>query len=150
MTKRMKVQIFLAMLAGLLALAACTAVRPLNTPKTHVANPASENCAKQGGTLKIETAGDSSQYGLCMFSDTMACEEWALMNGDCPVGGVDISSSPSEQVTYCLVTGNQYTTMDMDTAPPSTKELCILKSGKNCDVLDFYTGRCKADPTSTP
>lgn len=126
------------------------AAKPVSTPVLHVANPASENCVTQGGTLKIETAGDSSEFGLCMFSETMACEEWALFRGDCPVGGVDISNIQSPQVIYCLVTGNQYTTMEYDTAPPSIKELCIMPDGGNCELLDYYTGRCRPEPTQAP
>ena len=34
-----------------------------------VANPASENCIAKGGELRIETAGDGGQYGVCLFED---------------------------------------------------------------------------------
>ena len=48
------------------------------TPAT-IANPASENCIKQGGTLSIVARGDGGQYGICTFEDNRQCEEWAMM-----------------------------------------------------------------------
>jgi len=141
--------LMLILAGGLLV--GCTALeKPVATPELHIANPASENCVKLGGTLKVEVAGDSSEYGLCVFSETMACEEWALFNGLCPAGGIDISNIQSPQARYCLVTGNQYTTMEYDTAPPSIKELCVMPDGGNCELLDFYTGRCRPAETATP
>ena len=32
-------------------------------PAGQIANPASENCIKHGGTLSIQTRGDGGQYG---------------------------------------------------------------------------------------
>lgn len=47
-----------------------------------LANPASVNCTKQGGTLEIrdETNG---QAGYCHLPSGEVCEEWALMRGEC-------------------------------------------------------------------
>jgi putative hemolysin len=46
-------------------------------------NPASVNCTKHGGTLKIETAKDGGQVGICIFPDGKQCEEWAFMRNEC-------------------------------------------------------------------
>jgi len=46
-------------------------------------NPASVNCTKQGGTLKIETGKDGGQIGICTFPNGKQCEEWALMRNEC-------------------------------------------------------------------
>ena len=54
---------------------------------TQIANPASVNCKNNGGTLSIVKDGKGDEYGLCYFDDNRACEEWAMMRGDCPVGG---------------------------------------------------------------
>jgi len=43
---------------------------------TQIANPASVYCKEQGGTLKIQTAADGSQSGLCTFSEGRQCDEW--------------------------------------------------------------------------
>jgi putative hemolysin len=31
------------------------------------------------------------QYGVCFFEDNRQCEEWALLRGDCPVGGKKVT-----------------------------------------------------------
>lgn len=44
-----------------------------------LANPASVNCANQGGRTEIRTNAKGDQYGVCLFGDGRACEEWALL-----------------------------------------------------------------------
>jgi putative hemolysin len=46
-------------------------------------NPASVFCEEHGGHLFIITASDGSQYGLCIFPDGSACDEWAYYRGEC-------------------------------------------------------------------
>jgi putative hemolysin len=53
---------------------------------TEIPNPASLNCEEQGGILDIITKTDSSQYGVCTFSDGSQCEEWKLKRGECSKG----------------------------------------------------------------
>lgn len=48
------------------------------TPPTHLANPASVYCHKQGGILEIKSDRDGNQYGLCHLPDGSVCEEWAF------------------------------------------------------------------------
>ena len=48
-----------------------------------VPNPASVNCTKRGGTLKIETGKDGGQIGICTFPNGKQCEEWSLMRNEC-------------------------------------------------------------------
>ena len=43
-----------------------------------LANPASENCTAQGGTLEIRHDAAGGAYGVCRFADGRQCEEWAL------------------------------------------------------------------------
>lgn len=45
-----------------------------------MANPASVNCQKIGGTTKILKNPDGSEYGVCAFANGTTCEEWALFN----------------------------------------------------------------------
>ena len=40
---------------------------PASQPTTAIANPASENCIAQGGTLQIVTRGDGGQYGMLLL-----------------------------------------------------------------------------------
>ena len=55
---------------------------PANTGSTGIANPASVNCGKIGGTTEIKTAADGGQYGMCTFSNGTSCEEWALFRNE--------------------------------------------------------------------
>lgn len=56
-----------------------------------LANPASVNCLKEGGTLKIVKDSRQNEYGLCQWPATASdasseCEEWALLRGKCKKG----------------------------------------------------------------
>ena len=68
------------------------------------ANPASENCVKQGGKLTIEKRGEAASFGVCWFEDALQCEEWALMRGECPAGGLKVTGY-GPQGRYCAITG---------------------------------------------
>jgi putative hemolysin len=48
-----------------------------------IANPAAEYCIKQGYTSKILKNGDGSEYGVCIFPDNTACDEWQFYRGEC-------------------------------------------------------------------
>lgn len=56
-------------------------------PAVGLANPASVNCLKQGGTLQMRQEPRGT-YGVCVFKGGRECEEWALFRGECPVGGL--------------------------------------------------------------
>ena len=61
---------------------------PLPANRTTIANPASVYCIDHGGTLSIQKRGDGGEYGICIFEEGRQCEEWAMMRGACPVGGI--------------------------------------------------------------
>ena len=112
------------------------------TPKTPVAeipNPASVNCSKVGGILTLETRADGSQYGLCYFEDNRACEEWALMRGDCPVGGVKTTGFDTIDQKFCAWSGGE------TFAVPNS--VCTFKNGIKCSTVDFYDSKCSATTT---
>ena len=124
----------------------CTgAVVPTDTPQPGggVANPASENCVKQGGTLTIQQRGDGGEYGICLFEDNRQCEEWALLNGDCPVGGLKVTGYVTPAAQYCAITGGTYTVTGNANTPDETGT-CTFKNGKTCDAGDYYNGKCSA------
>ncbi|MBQ7073764.1 DUF333 domain-containing protein [bacterium] len=50
---------------------------------TQLANPASEKCLADGGTLLPQKAEDGSEYALCQFANGSICEEWAYYRGEC-------------------------------------------------------------------
>lgn len=99
-----------------------------------MANPASTNCLQQGGKIEIQTRGDGSQYGLCYFEDNRACEEWALMRGDCPWGGRRTTGFDTIDQKYCAWLGG-----DTYAVPNS---ICTFKDGTKCPTIDFYNGQC--------
>lgn len=99
-----------------------------------LANPASVNCAKQGGQSEIVTKKDGSQYGVCEFEDDQECEEWALFRRECPVGGVKTIGFDNEAQIYCAITGGQ------TLAVPNAK--CTLPSGQVCNAEAYYNGKC--------
>jgi len=110
--KKTTLIVSLALIAGLLVLAACAsaATPPATQPPAAgegIANPASENCVKQGGSSFI-VDGPNGQYGICTFEDNLQCEEWAMMRGDCPVGGTKITGYVTEAAVYCAITGGEY------------------------------------------
>jgi len=64
------------------------------TGSTGLANPASVNCGKIGGTTEIKTAADGSQYGMCTFANATSCEEWALFrNEGCKAGVTEATAT---------------------------------------------------------
>lgn len=103
---------------------------------SQLANPASSNCEKLGGTITIKERGDGGQYGICEFGEGMACEEWALYNDDCPAGGVDISSLDSEIQMYCLWLGGELDNVNLNT--------CTLPDKYVCNTDELYSGICPA------
>lgn len=107
---------------------------PEESGNAALANPASVNCIKQGGELKIEKRGDGGEYGVCNFDDNMSCEEWALMRGECPVGGVKITGFTTKPEIYCAILGGK--TREVKNAK------CTLPNGKICVNNDLYNGRC--------
>jgi hypothetical protein len=51
--------------------------------KTQIANPASEHCVKQGGTLEIAKTPQGEQ-GICVLPGGVRCDEWAYFRKQCP------------------------------------------------------------------
>ncbi len=71
-----------------------TAVPDADEP-VELANPASVYCEEQGGKLEIRTDENGDQYGVCVFEDGSACEEWAFFRGECQPGQANEHGSES-------------------------------------------------------
>ena len=110
-----------------------TTTAATSTP-ARIANPASTNCLEKGGQLVIKKRGDGGEYGLCYFEDNRACEEWALLNGRCPLGGVKTTGFDTIEEMYCAWSGGQ------TVAAP--KAICTFKNGQKCPVEKYYNGTC--------
>ena len=111
-----------------------------------MANPASVNCSQQGGTLSIEE-GSGGQIGVCYFEDNRQCEEWALLRGDCPPGGVKVTGYVTPAGRYCAITGGTYTATGNDGADDE-QGVCTFKDGGQCDAWDYHNGKCDASSGS--
>jgi len=105
------------------------------TQTTTIANPASTNCVENGGTVVIKEKEDGSQYGLCYFDDNRACEEWAMLRGDCPVGGRKTTGYDTIAQSFCAWSGGQ--TFAVENA------VCTFNDGSTCLADDFYSGTCQ-------
>lgn len=117
-----------------------TSTEKLDSEETSIANPASENCEKVGGSLTIETRGDGGQYGLCNFDDNRSCEEWSLLRGDCPVGGVKTTGFDTIDQKYCAWIGGSTLAVK--------NSICTFNDGSVCGTADLYNGLCqKGDNT---
>ena len=113
------------------------------------ANPASQYCIDQGGSLAFEERSDLGQMGVCYFEDNMQCEEWALMRGDCPVGGVKVTGYVTQAGRYCAITGGEYTVTGNSGAEDELGA-CTFKDGSQCDAWDYYNGVCSPGATPVP
>jgi hypothetical protein len=108
---------------------------PINQPNANIANPASSNCITNGGTLEIRKS-KIGEYGVCLFEDNRQCEEWALLRGECPVGGLKITGYQSEAEIYCAITGGQLEGLDTDTP------MCKRVDGTLCNAQANFDGEC--------
>jgi len=114
-----------------------------------IANPASQNCIAQGGRLEIETRGDGGQFGVCYFEDNLQCEEWALLRGECPAGGVKVTGYTTPAARYCAITGGEYAVTGKE-GQDDEQGVCALKDGTQCEAWSFYNGECVAVPSQAP
>jgi putative hemolysin len=117
---------------------------PVTEPSSQIANPASENCLKQGGTLSIQKRGDGGEYGVCLFEDNRQCEEWALMRGECPLGGVKVTGYITAAAQYCAITGGEYTVTNAGNTEQE-QGTCAFKNGKACNAADYFAGTCDSN-----
>lgn len=114
---------------------------PQSQPKPPaLANPASQNCTKLGGTLHIEQRPDGGQYGVCVFTDNNQCEEWALFRGECPKNGLRVTGYVTPAGRYCAITGGRYAVVTENAS--GEQGVCSLPAGKTCNAADYYAGTC--------
>lgn len=114
--------------------APCPTTSTTTTSTVGLANPASVNCKKLGGDLVMKKRGDGGEYGLCFFEDNRACEEWALLRGDCPFGGMRTTGYDNDVQKYCAWLGGSTIT------EPNAS--CTFKDGSTCPNAKLYNGTC--------
>lgn len=109
--------------------------------QSQLANPASVNCVKQGGTLTIDRRADGGEFGVCVFADNYQCEEWALLRGECPKTGLRVTGFATAAGRYCAITGGRYSVVSAPATSPE-RGACALSTGKVCDADAYYAGTC--------
>jgi putative hemolysin len=92
-------RMFLA--AMFLGLCGCGGGEPARAQR---ANPASENCVAKGGKHITEPT-PAGEMGICLFEDNRQCEEWALLRGQCPAGGMHVAGFSSDEERHCAIRG---------------------------------------------
>ena len=125
------------------------ASEPDQATQPAVTNPASQYCLDQGGTLAIEERGDGGQFGVCYFEDNRQCEEWALMNSDCPVGGIKVTGYVTPAARYCAITGGTYAVTG-ESNTDTEQGTCTFEDGSQCDAWDYYNGMCAPGAATNP
>ncbi len=98
-------------------------------------NPASAQCNVLGGQSMTETLPNGAEFGVCHFDDNRQCGEWALLRGDCPVGGVRVTGYTTPEQRYCALTGGQLGGKD-------NLEICTMRNGEVCVLADLFKGIC--------
>ena len=114
---------------------------PRARPETELANPASTRCVELSGRHSIEKGPTGSEFGVCLFDDNRQCEEWALLRGECPLGGRRITGYATQAGRYCAITGGEYT-VTSGSDPSDEKGTCKLAGGKVCEADAYWLGNC--------
>jgi len=104
-------------------------------PIANLANPASTNCIQKGGKLEMRN-NKLGQYGVCLFEDNRQCEEWALMRGECPAGGIKITGYDNDAEIYCAITGGKVEGVGTKTP------MCKRIDGTYCNAQANLDGAC--------
>lgn len=110
---------------------------------TTLANPASVHCRDLGGTLRIERTQRGDEYGVCVFQDNRQCEEWALLRGQCPAGGLRVTGYATPAARYCAITGGNYTVTAASNSATEQGD-CRLPDGRVCSAAAHFDGNCAA------
>lgn len=129
--------------ATLLALAVALAGAAAPRPAAALANPASTHCVAQGGSLVLERDGAGGSFGVCRFEGNRQCEEWALLRGDCPAGGVDVSGYATPAARYCALRGGRYAVLS-GAGSAAEQGSCSFGAERSCAAAAFFAGLCRA------
>ena len=103
----------------------------------------------------MEQRGDLGEIGVCYFEDNAPltnggqCEEWALLRGECPVGGVKVTGYATEAARYCAITGGTYAATGKN-GQADEQGTCTFTTGVRCDAWDYYNGKCDASAGTAP
>lgn len=106
-----------------------------------IANPASEFCVDQGGTLDIRKDESGGEVGYCQFDDGSECEEWAFFRGECSQGEFPASNQiANPAAVYCSEQDGEYEVREHEDG--GQYGVCSFNDGSECDAWAFFRGEC--------
>jgi uncharacterized protein len=134
---------------------------PANASAVGMANPASVNCGKIGGTTEIRTAADGGQYGMCTFSNGTSCEEWALFRNQGCTTNMTASAPANATATPAVIgavgmanpasvnCGKINGTTEIKTAADGGQYgMCTFSNGTSCEEWALFRNEgCKSGVT---
>jgi putative hemolysin len=122
-------------------LAACSAPAP--QPQTVTAASAAQHCESQGGQRRVESGADG-EIGVCSFQGDRQCEEWALLLGECPSGGIPVAGYATTSERHCAIRGGRMTIPGCALSPTGVYEasnvLLVLQAGRGRAAMLRQTG----------
>ena len=135
----------LAALIAALSIAGCS-----SQPTTELPNElsAAQNCEAQGGKRVVER-GPDGEIGICMFEDGRQCEEWALLLGRCPRGGMSVGAFATTSERHCAIRGGHMTIPGCALSPVGLYETAgggerrvtlVLEAGRVAMMRTAYSG----------
>lgn len=107
-----------------------------------LSNPASTHCIQIGGRSKIMYAPVGGQYGVCEFANGDQCEEWALLRGSCPQGGISTAKLRTPAGKYCVITGGAYHVIKAGDVRTEVGTCTPVGGGEPCDATAYWFGQC--------
>lgn len=139
----------LAPVFAVLALAGCTAPAPAPSPVNPAALSASQNCEAQGGKRTVER-GPDGEIVVCLFADNRQCEEWALLLGECPRGGIPVTGYATTSERHCAIRGGRMTIPGCALSPVGVYEtrslLLVLQAGRTAMLRAAYPASATLAP----
>lgn len=122
------------------ALAATLLAGAASAQTAAMANPAAVNCGRLGGTSERLVRGTLGEVGICRFRNGRACEEWALLRGECPEAGVDEKPYATVEARYCVLRGG---ILSLEAGQTDERRgTCYLPESRNCPVEAYWLGQC--------
>jgi putative hemolysin len=123
-------------------LAACSAPAP--DPETATPASASQHCASEGGQRRVER-GPDGEIGVCVFAGNRQCEEWALLLGECPRGGIPVAGYATTSERHCAIRGGRMTIPGCARSPTGLYEaasvVLVLQAGSGRTAMLRQGGR---------
>jgi hypothetical protein len=140
-----------AALFAALSLAGCTAPAPAPSsvnPASTAVSP-SQNCEAQGGSRTVER-GPDGDIGVCVFAGNRQCEEWALLLGECPRGGIPVAGYATTSERHCVIRGGRITIPGCALSPVGVYEarslLLVLQAGRTAMLRAAYPASASLAP----